>query len=326
MTDSMTAIAELILKAKKILLVTHVNPDGDALGTSTGLARAMRAAGKEASIALPGTTPVRHDFILFDENIASADGFPALAEEADLIIVADTCSHRQLDDINPLMPPYREKTVVIDHHATVDDIGTVRWIDSSSAAAGVMALELLDALSWPVTMEIAEPLAVAILTDTGWLRFSNTDPRCLHAMARLVEAGIGPDVMFKKIYQSDRFEKLKLLGRVLDSLELHCDGLLAVMSLSEDDFHQTGARPDETENLVNEAMRIGEIEAAVILVQNGDEIRVSLRSRQLLDVSLVAETLGGGGHTRAAGARFSGDLQKAKQTIIATISEKLQQL
>ena len=157
--------------------------------------------------------------------------------------------------------------------------------------------------------EAMEALAVAILTGTGWLRFSNTDSRCLRAMAYLIEVGIRPDVLYRRIYQSDRFEKLKLMGRVLENLELHSNDRLAVMSLTLADFEQTGARPDETENLINEAMRIGSIEAAVILVEHNDEIRVSLRSREIVDVSQVAASFGGGGHARAAGlimALFNG--------------------
>jgi phosphoesterase RecJ-like protein len=218
----------------------------------------------------------------------------------------------QLDGLDDQLAAAREKIVVIDHHATTDDIGAVRWLDTSAAAAGVMVGELLDALGWPVDLRTAEALLTAMTTDTGWFHYSNTDGRCLRAAARLFDAGVEGDKLYRRLFQADRPERMMLLSRALSSLELPAAGSIATMKLRLGDFAETGARQDETENLVNEPMRMGCVEVSMLLVQTPDDggrcIRVSLRSRGGVDVAAVARRFGGGGHVQAAGLRADEDI------------------
>jgi len=206
--------------------------------------------------------------------------------------------------------------VVIDHHATAGQIGSVQWIDTAAAATGVMVLELMGRLGWPMDEAIREALAVAILTDTGWLRFANTDGRALRAMARLVDAGIRLDELYRRLYQSDRPERLQLMARMLGSLELHCDGALATMLIRRADLRRTGAKGHETENLINEAMRLASVCVAALLVEEEDGVRISLRSRAPVDVAEIAKAFGGGGHTRASGARAREDIEPLKARLV----------
>jgi phosphoesterase RecJ-like protein len=242
--------------------------------------------------------------------------FEALADAADVVVVMDTCAAAQLESVTAGLLRRREKVVVIDHHATCEEIGAVQWLDSSAAAAGVMAGEVIEALGWPVDGGVAEALTVAITSDTGWLRFANTDARCLRAVARLQEAGVRMDRLFMRLFQCDRPQRLRLVTRVLQSLELHCGNRLATMVIRKEDFDQTGALPEETENLVNEALRMGCVETAILLVQNEGKVRVSLRSRDEVDVSAIAARFGGGGHARAAGIRSEMDIDQLKQKLV----------
>jgi phosphoesterase RecJ-like protein len=312
-------LAARLASAGAILCLTHVNPDGDGLGSIIAFIEAARQAGKKALPLLHEPPPHRYDFLLGEEQLAHGPAFESLARQADTILVLDTCSNAQLADLAEGIERHRDKVVVVDHHATGDDIASLRWVDTSAAAVGLMTMELIDALDWPLTDRARLGLAVAITTDTGWMRFSNTDARCLRAMARLIESGIRPDELYRRIYQTDRPERLALLQRVLSSLDLLAEGQLAVMHLRASDFAETGANQEDTENLINEAMRLEDVEAAIILVENGEQTRVSLRSRSNVDVAEIARQFGGGGHARAAGLKSTEDIDELKPRLVDAI-------
>jgi len=265
--------------ARSVLTVTHVRPDGDALGSMVALTLAARRAGKAARMLVPDAVPAKYEFLLAGCERSDAGRFCAFADQAEVVVIVDTCTYSQLGELGGHIPARRDKIVVIDHHATRDDIGAVQWVDSSAAAAAVMVGMLLEALDWPVDAPTAEALMTGLTTDTGWLRFSNTNPRCLRMFADWMETGVRVDELYKRIYQSDRPQRLKLMVRALQSLELHCDDRLAVMALGGADFAETGARPDETENIVNEAMRLGGVSVAVLVIEQPTCIRANLRSR-----------------------------------------------
>lgn len=322
-SDNFQTIVERLGSAGSFLVLTHARPDGDGLGTMAALVSAGRAAGKTVRMLLPGNVPARYEFLFPDAKPAGADEFAKLADGSDLIVIVDTCAFAQLDGLADGLRARRDKIIVIDHHATADDIGSVQWIDSSAAAAGVMAEEVIEALDWSVDEAAAEALFSAVASDTGWFRFSNTDPRTMKSAAKLIERGAKPNAIYNRIYQSDRPERLRLLQRTLAGMELLCQDRLAVMAIRKSDFDATGARGDETENFVNESLRIGAVEVAVLLVEEPDCVRVSLRSRSQIDVSAIAACFGGGGHARAAGLRTTENLDTAKQQLIAACTEKL---
>ena len=301
------AVAEVLRRAGTILLTTHVHPDGDGLGSLAALWSSASAVGKRCFALVPDALPGRYAFLLEGCPLEPAGRFAELADEVELIVVLDTCAREQLGPLAEAVARHRAKVAVIDHHVTADDIAAAVWRDESAAAVGVMVTELLEVLGWPVPARAAEALAAAVLTDTGWLRYANTDARALRAVGRWLEAGVRLDGLYRRIYQSDRPERLRLLGAALDSLRLYLDGRVAVMTLSREDFDRTGALDEETEDIVNEPLRIATVEvSAIVTVQRGGQLRVSLRSRGAVDVAKVAERFGGGGHARAAGFRCGG--------------------
>ena len=196
-------------------------------------------------------------------------------------------------------------------------------MDTSAAASGVMIGELLEALHWPVDAVAAEALMTAAVCDTGWLQFANTDARVLSAVAGWIDAGVRPDVLYRKLFQSDRRERMSLMARVIESLELHAGGRLAVMTLRRKDFEATGALPEETENLINESLRMKTVDTALLLVEGNGEVRVSLRSRELVNVAELAKRFGGGGHPKAAGMRSDENIDSLKARLVAACVELL---
>jgi phosphoesterase RecJ-like protein len=321
--DAKTVVARRLAEAGSLLVVSHARPDGDALGSMSALTEAARAAGKSVATLLPGKAevPAAYGFLFPSDRPHGGAELGPLADAADLVIVVDTCAFGQLDGLEPALRPRRQRIVVIDHHVTRDEVGSAQWTDPTAAAAGLMVGELIAELSWPMTPVVRDALWTAIATDTGWFRFSNTDGRCLRAAAALVDAGVQVDELYRRMFQADRPQRVQLLKRMLESLELCCDQRIAAMTLRQADFAATGARPDETEDLINESLRMGCVEAAILLVETTDLdgrpcVRGSLRSRGGVDVAAVARGFGGGGHARAAGFRSGEDIDALKQRLV----------
>jgi phosphoesterase RecJ-like protein len=316
-------VADRLAAASRLVCVSHERPDGDALGSMAATALAAEAAGKRACVVVDGELPAKYASLLDGVRSAGPERFGELAAEADCIAVIDTCAREQLTGVVAVLDASRDKVVAVDHHLTTDDIGSARWIDPSAAAAGVMVLELLDRLGWPVGSAVVRALATAVLTDTGWMRFSNTDARALRAIARLVECGADLDQEHRRIYQNDRPERLRLRGRALEGVEFLCSGRLAVTTLRRADFERTGATDAETEDIVNEPMSVGSVEVSVLVVETADGVRASLRSKGGVDVSRIAGGFGGGGHAQAAGCRRAAPVEQFRDDIVAACEEAL---
>lgn len=311
-------VAGAIASAGRIVVTTHVHMDGDALGSAAALCLLARSAGKECRLAFADAVPERYAFVLGGLAAAGAKDFAALAREADVVVVVDTCAFAQLEPLAEALREVREKVVVIDHHATADDVGAIVWRDPSAAAAGVLLAELAAELGWRADAPAATALAAAILTDTGWLRHSNTDARCLRVLADLLAAGADANEIYRCIYQNDRPERLRLLATALSSLQMHAGDRVAVMSLTRDDLARAGAVDDEVEDFVNEPLRIGSLEVSVLVVELADgRTRASLRSRGGVDVARLAGLFGGGGHARAAGLKSDDDLPTLRTRLLA---------
>ena len=324
--DDRAAVADALRRARRIVLTTHVRPDGDALGSVTALYVSAGLAGKNCQMVIPDAIPRRYAFLLEQHSPSPAERFAELAGAADLIVVLDTCAFAQLTPMAQALKQHRRKVAVIDHHATGDDVGSAVWRDESAAAVGVMLLELLGELGWPFDVVAAEALMTAICADTGWFRYANTDARALNAARMLATAGVRLDELHGRLYQSDRPQRVRLFGAALGSLELHADDRLALVTLTQEDFARTGAAAEETEDLASEPLRIASVEIAALLVEQPDgQARVSLRSRRVADVARIAAGFGGGGHARAAGFRADAGIAAVKQRLIAACGEAIQQ-
>jgi len=287
------------------------------------MARAGALKGKTSAIYVPVELPARHEHLVEGLEFITDNDLDISAAKADAIVIIDTSAHSQLPNLDGVLSAHRDKVLVIDHHATGDDIGSTAWRDHTAAATGVMVYELLDHLGWQIDEVSAQMLATAILCDTGWLRFSNTDARSLFAMANLVSLGARPDELHSKLDQSDSHERLQLLHRVLGSLQLHHDAAIATMVLTQEDFRQIGAEMSESENFVNEPLRISTVQVSIMLVEHSDSVRVSLRSKNNVDVAAIARQFGGGGHAKAAGLTGPLPLEELKNRIVEVCSKSL---
>ena len=323
-------ILDALSSTRRVLVTTHVKPDGDALGSVAAMVLAMKQRGIEPAILLFSRVPAKYGFIFSDGNVPifeAEKNWPAelSLDNYDALLVLDTGTWSQLPGLRERIENWPKPKLIVDHHRTQEGWATARWVDTEAAAAGEMVADLVERWGLKLAGQIAEAVFLAIATDTGWFQFSNTRPRTLRLAARLLEAGVDSQRLYQVAYQNERPARLALQARLLESLELHADNRLAVMTLSKDDFQKTGADSSDTENLINIPLQVGVVEASILLAQGaGDEIiRVSLRSKGGVDVAKFAEKFGGGGHARAAGFKLQGSLPQQRERIIAAFLENL---
>lgn len=305
--------------AERVAIVSHHRPDGDAIGSTVALLDALELRGKAVSAFLLDPLPVRYRKLVEGNGLAEwqPERDAAALQNADVIVVLDTSSWPQLQAVESQLRAADDRLIVVDHHVTHEEIGRIRLTDSTASATGMIVYDWLITIGWPLTDRGRDGLFAAVATDTGWFRFANTDARSLRLASDLAEAGVEVYQLYEDIYWSESVARIALTARVLAGLELRCDQRLAIMQLSRADFAACDAEPSDSENLINEPMRIGSVAVSVLLVEQDDgHVRVSLRSKGQVDVARVAASLGGGGHTRAAGASLEVGLSEARSKIV----------
>ena len=331
---------EMVRKAKNILVTSHTRPDGDAIGSIISLSRSIKAqaklddrdcvvqplllsyAGESYKFLLDNSVKIIGENT--DESYLSSDNL----NNFDLIIVVDTRARRQM----PIIGDYLvERTstgkpvLVLDHHLSGDDIGTCQIVDTDAGAAGEIVYNLCRAADWPMDREALEAVFVAICTDTGWFKFQNTKADSFLIASELVSGGVEVDKMYRDLFMKHEPAKLALMTEALQTLELRCDGKFAVMTITNRMMEKCGANRSHIENIVNEPMQIGSVEVSMMSVEMEEEgkTRFSLRSKEYVDVNAIANTLGGGGHARAAGVTILKPLTEAKKEIIKAVEAEL---
>ncbi len=322
--------AQRLTSWRRPVLITHAKPDGDAIGSLLALRDLMQARGIQATPLLFEPFPTRYAFLAdpTDFGFGDADRASAVLAAADSVIVVDTCSYSQLEPVAIWLKETSIPKLVIDHHSTRDPITQNLLVDESAAATCLIIYELAQACGWPIDQSIASSLFVGLSTDTGWFRHSNTDARALHAAAELISSGVKAYELFEALYQQDSASRIRLLAEALQTMELQCGDRAAVMTLSRESFVRAKATPADTEDIVNEPLRIASVVISVLLVEQDDgQIRINLRSkapdrlgvRANIDVAAMAKEFGGGGHRHAAGARSREPLNFVRESIIARL-------
>jgi phosphoesterase RecJ-like protein len=319
-------LREIIAAHQRFTLISHVRPDADAIGSELGMAGLLEAQGKTVRIVNPSAVP---DSLLFLDPTRRVhkfgDGLKAeQLADTEVYLIVDTSAWGQLVDICPLLKHTTAKKVVIDHHVSEDDLGATVFKDTSAEATGALIVRLADALGYPITPDIAAPLYCAIATDTGWFRFSSTSAETMRTIGRLVDLGVRPNQIYEKLYEQHSLGRLRLAGVVLGRVTLACEGRLAYTWVKFPDFEETKSRPVDTEDLVNECLKIGGTQSAFIAIEQPNRrIKFSFRSRTELNVAKVAEKWGGGGHRQAAGATLDGPLETAIAAVLEAMTAAL---
>jgi phosphoesterase RecJ-like protein len=326
------AALDLIDASKKVFITTHIRPDGDACGCVRAMMEGLSAMGKEVQPLLLSPlaswygSMFEHKIPILGNDIKKEELAVKFAD-IDLVVIVDTNSLVQLPGLEDWLKGFRaggKKILVIDHHVTGDNLGDIELIDTAASAAGAIVYDFFKAAGWAITPAVAEAIFVAISTDTGWFKYGNADSRIFHTAADLIQIGVKPNDIYRRMYQSFTPSRLKLMTRMLEHLDLHENGRVATQYILRKDFDETGSSGPDTENLIDECQRIQTVEVATIFVELADgRFRCSLRSKGKVDVRKVAQKFGGGGHTLASGVNLQGPLDTARAAILREIFEQL---
>lgn len=323
-TEQYQEALQLVRGWSRAWIITHARPDGDAIGALVGARHVLRRYVQDVTAIVFDPVVPRYEFLVADDPLTRwSKLLAAQAGQIDGLLVVDTCARNQLEPIAPVLQTLKAPIVVFDHHHSRDLEASLALIDVDASAASLMIAE------WALANDLAldAPTTVALFTgmaaDTGWFRFANADRRTYELATRLIERGVRPVEIYRRLYCSDRPERLALLGKMLGTLELHEGGRCAIARITREMIRSCGAQPGDLEELSTDIGRIGSVVYWALLTEMSDgRVRVNLRSKHSVDMSRVAETLGGGGHARAAGARLSGSLDEAQQRILTRLQQQ----
>ena len=297
------AIADLVRDEQKFLLTTHEGPDGDALGSLLGMHHLLESLGKDSVMFLAAKEfplPIEYRHLPLEGVFHEPP-----ADIRDRIVIFLDCGNIDRMPVDFLRDDGK-RVVNIDHHHDNTEFGDLNFVDAGASCTAEIIYELAMLLDVKVSPAMARALYIGIVTDTGKFMYEATHPRTHRVAAELMEAGVDVDDVNRRLYESVPIEKLRLLSRALDNLELHCDGQLIVSYINDEDYRATGAGEEMTEGIIDNLRAVDGIRVAAVVrdqVSRGRAARkVSLRAGDdHTDVSVLARQFGGGGHVRAAG-------------------------
>jgi bifunctional oligoribonuclease and PAP phosphatase NrnA len=314
--------AEIIRAHQRFLLVSHIRPDCDALGSELGMAGVLEAIGKTVRIVNGQATPPNLAFIDPTQRIGVIGKTvqPEELAEIEVVLILDTSAWAQLGPMGDFIRAFGGKKIVLDHHLSSDDLSAEQFKNVTAEATGRLVVEAAEALGVQLTPEMAMPLFAALATDTGWFRFSSTAAGTYRLAAKLIDAGAVPAAIYNALYEQDTLGRINLRGVILARVETELGGRLAHMYVLKEDFSNTRSLPSDTEDIINSALGIAGTQVAVIFVeQQSGGFKISFRSRSAVDCSQIAETYGGGGHKAAAGAFVKGSLAEVRPLVLDAV-------
>jgi bifunctional oligoribonuclease and PAP phosphatase NrnA len=319
-----TPFVELVSRYQRFLLTTHVRPDGDGIGSILGLGETLQQMGKEVRLVLPSSFPPRYRFLDPEHRIEIFSKPGDAWRNTDAVIVMDTGTWNQLGEFGPFLRGLSAAKVVIDHHQTQDDLGALRLVDAGAEATGRLCFEAIQGLGQPLTERAANALLVAVGMDTGWFQHGNTTAATFALVSALVQAGAQPSFTSDQLFKNNPLPRLKLTGLVLERLQVTSGGLVAHTEIRLADYAATGATPPDSEDLVNYTLSVAGVEVGLLFVeQPKGGVKVSFRSRAIVDVARLAEQFAGGGHRRASGAMIQSSLPEVRSRVLEAVASAL---
>jgi phosphoesterase RecJ-like protein len=288
------------------------------------LADVLEARGKVVDMIVASALPPRYDFLGTRRRVQTFVLPGERYRGVEAVVVLDTGTWNQLGDFGTFLRTLDATRAVIDHHLTQDDLHGLRLVDATAEATGRLVHEAITALGGPLPEQAAHSLFVALAMDTGWFRHSNTTPATFRLAAQLVEAGARPTAAYECLFEANTLGRMKLTGLVLERLQLAHGGRVAYTEIRRGDYEATGARPQDSEDLVNYTRSLAGVEVGLFFMeQPRGGVKVSFRSQARVDVARVAEAFGGGGHRLASGAILPTSLDEARARVLQAVGAAL---
>jgi phosphoesterase RecJ-like protein len=316
LTASIPIAVAAIRAAKNLVLACHVNPDGDALGSMLGLALGLAPLGQKITVLSQDGVPEILRFLPGVDLVKRTTD----VSEFDLALVLDSGDLARVGpNIVPVIARAR-KVIDIDHHAVAGAFGDIQVLDSRAASTSEIVYALLLALELPITLPVATCLFTGVITDTGSFRFQNVTPNTFHVAASLLTAGAPPAFISENVFENRTFAATRLLGHALSSLSQAAEGRVVWAHITSADFEALGATDEDTEGVVNYARGVRGAVAGMLFREMRDgTVRVSLRSQETVNVAVIAQNFGGGGHRMASGCTLHVPLAEAERLVVDAV-------
>jgi phosphoesterase RecJ-like protein len=312
-------IADLIAASRTFIITSHIAPDGDAVGCQIAIYSVLKRLGKSVRVISEDGIPDNFAFLEFSGEVEKADG-----HGADVAIVVDSAGLDRIGGVADVVAACG-RVVNIDHHRSNTCFGDIDLVDTAAGATAEIVYGLLKLLAAPLTAGEAEALFSGIMTDTGCFRFPTTSSRTMRIAAELLDLGAKPYHLASEIFWNKNVEGMRLLSEALATIETTHGGRVATMDITRAMMNRSGADHFDTEGFANYPRLIKGVLVGVLLRELDEgNFRVSLRSKETVDVNEIARAFGGGGHQTAAGFRIKGDLGEVKQMIRREISRHIQ--
>lgn len=316
----MISIIHTLKNSQRIGISFHTSPDGDSLGSSLALLNILRAIGKDAYIICKESIPETFTFLPNSEEVNESLGI--VKPNTDCVIVLDCGNIERINgDLDLKCDEY---TVInIDHHKSNEMYGKFNYVNSDSAAVGEIIYEIMISLGVSLSIDIAKCIYTSLLTDTGSFRHSSTTSNTHKIAGRLVSTGMDFSEIHRIIFENKNYKRVKLYGKVINDLELSQDEKIAFLYAKRSYFEELAIENDDTSDLICFGTKIDSAEVAILFKEKDGELKVSLRSKNIVDVREIAESYGGGGHIRAAGFTSKKSSEELKKELTIKIKEHI---
>jgi phosphoesterase RecJ-like protein len=327
--QSCTELRKKLIASLDLIITTHINPDGDAIGSALGVYYYAKAKGLNAQVILPSPVTFNllylegaSDCLIFD----TAEHNEIIKNAKDILIV-DLNDLDRLKELGDAISKSDANITVIDHHREPKDFADNYLVDTEVSSTGELIYDLVKTdEDYEFSSAAANALYCAVMTDTGSFRFPRTNAKVHRMVADLIDAGADPVRAYEEVYNQKSIAGLRLLGNAFANLELFHSGQLSMMNIRTSDFEKSQSTEDDIEGFVEKTLSVEGTKVGVLMteVEERDEIRCSFRSKEDFDVRSIASSLGGGGHLNAAGARVTGrNFEELKKEIIEKVGEIL---
>lgn len=310
-------IKEKVENAKSILIITHLNPDGDAMGSSLGLLAALKKIEKKATVYIP----------IPNKTFSYLPGYSEIVTEISDVNEYDLCIALDSSDLERLGTGREfferiEDTIVIDHHITNQSFADINYLNAVASSTCENLIVVLAAMNIAINKEIAECLYTGILTDTGAFRY-NIQSETFEFVAMLMETGIETAKIYRKLFDSTTLNKTKLLGKALNRLEVLEDGKVSFTYITREDLQELNLDESDADGIVNFGRNIEGTEVSIFIKEQEGKHKVSMRANEYVDVSIIASKFAGGGHVRAAGFESVMTLEQIKTAVLEEVKKQL---
>ena len=318
--ESLCSAGRFLKENDHFLVINHVSPDGDATGSLLAMGHILSALDKTFVLANEGETPEKFLFLPLGEKIVNlSDGI--LDSQFNKVIALDCGDEKRMGKAVNYMT--EDATLLnIDHHQSNDSFGAFNLIRTDACATAEILLDLVKDMGLSLTRDLAMCLYTGILTDTGGFRYSNTNAVVMNKAAELLSVGVEPAVVAERCLETITSSYIRLLQLVFPTLSLEMDGRVASLTITTDAMKESTASLEDMEGIVNYARNIEGVEVGILYKQiDSTTVKVSLRSRSIIDVAAIAKAVGGGGHARAAGCTIQGDIKEVQGLVLEKVRQ-----